>query len=51
MLLYKNVDAFYLTGSTGESFMMTPDERKRVVETVVDEVRGRRPDHGPTSEP
>lgn len=34
------VTGFYLTGSTGESFMMTPDERKRVVETVVDEVNG-----------
>ncbi len=39
-LLDKKVDGFYLTGSTGESFMMTPNERKRVVETVVDEVKG-----------
>jgi N-acetylneuraminate lyase len=39
-LLGKKVDGFYLTGSTGESFMMTPDERKRVVETVMDEVKG-----------
>ena len=39
-LLSKGVDGFYLTGSTGESFMMTPDERKRVVEVVMDEVKG-----------
>ena len=39
-LLGKGVDGFYLTGSTGESFLMTPDERKRVVETVMDEVKG-----------
>ena len=42
-LLSKGLDGFYLTGSTGESFMMTPDERKRVVEVVMDEVRGRVP--------
>lgn len=39
-LLEKKVSALYLTGSTGEAFMMTPDERKRVVETVVDEAGG-----------
>ena len=42
-LLRKGVNGLYLTGSTGESFMMTPEERKRVVETVVDEVGGRVP--------
>lgn len=42
-LLGKKVRALYLTGSTGEAFMMTSDERKRVVETVVDEVGGRVP--------
>lgn len=40
MLLDRKIEGFYLTGSTGESFMMTPDERKRVVETVIDEVGG-----------
>ena len=39
-LLDKKVEGLYLTGSTGESFMMTPDERKHVVETVIDEVGG-----------
>ena len=42
-LLRKGVNGLYLTGSTGESFMMTPEERKRVVETVVEEVAGRVP--------
>lgn len=31
------------TGSTGEFFLMSPSERKRVVEICVDEVRGRIP--------
>jgi 4-hydroxy-tetrahydrodipicolinate synthase len=31
------------TGSTGEFFLMSPDERKRVVEICTDEVRGRVP--------
>jgi N-acetylneuraminate lyase len=39
-LLGKGVNGFYLTGSTGESLMMTPDERKRVVEVVLEEVKG-----------
>lgn len=39
-LLDKKVNGLYLTGSTGESFMMSPQERMRVVETVVDEVQG-----------
>ena len=39
-LLGKGVNGLYLTGSTGESFMMSPQERMRVVETVVDEVQG-----------
>ncbi len=39
-LLDRKVSGLYLTGSTGESFMMSPQERMKVVETVVDEVRG-----------
>lgn len=42
-LIDKGVDGLYLTGSTGETFLMTPDERKKVVEIVVDEVAGRIP--------
>ena len=42
-LLKRGVHGLYLTGSTGESFLMTPDERKRVVAVVVDQVGGRVP--------
>ncbi len=42
-LLEFGVDGFYLTGSTGEAFLMTAEERKIVVETVIDEVNGRVP--------
>lgn len=42
-LLTQNVDGLYLTGSTGEAFLMTPNERKQVVEVVVDEVKGKIP--------
>lgn len=42
-LIERNVGGLYLTGSTGESFLMSIEERKRVVEVVVDEVAGRIP--------
>ncbi len=42
-LLERGIDGFYLTGSTGEGFMMDHDERKLVVETVVSQVAGRKP--------
>ena len=42
-LVAKNINGLYVTGSTGEGFMMSPDERKLVVETVMDEVAGRVP--------
>ncbi|MGL4738067.1 MAG: dihydrodipicolinate synthase family protein [Cellulosilyticaceae bacterium] len=42
-LLERDVDGFYLTGSTGEGFLMTGEERKKVVETVINRVAGRKP--------
>ena len=42
-LIDRGVHGLYLTGSTGEGFLMTPDERKKVVEDVIDETRGRLP--------
>lgn len=42
-LLGRGIDGFYLTGSTGEGFLMTGDERKLVVETVIKRVAGRKP--------
>lgn len=42
-LLDRGVHALYLTGSTGEGFLLTPEERKKVVENVIDEVKGRVP--------
>jgi len=42
-LIDRNVGGLYVTGSTGEAFLMSQQERKRVVEVVVDEVAGRVP--------
>ncbi|MBQ6819761.1 MAG: N-acetylneuraminate lyase [Clostridium sp.] len=42
-LISKGVDGLYLTGSTGEGFTMSSEERKRVVEIVMDENKGRVP--------
>ncbi|SCK01848.1 N-acetylneuraminate lyase [uncultured Clostridium sp.] len=42
-LIEKGVDGLYLTGSTGEGFIMDSEERKRVVEIVIDEASGRVP--------
>ncbi len=42
-LIEQDVDGLYITGSTGEGFLMNPEERKRVVEVVMDEVAGRVP--------
>jgi len=38
-LLKQKVNGLYLTGSTGEGFLMKDSERKRVVEIVIDEVK------------
>ena len=37
-LLSYPIGGLYLTGSTGEAFLMTPEERKRQVEIVMEEV-------------
>lgn len=42
-LIGRGVDGLYVTGSTGEAFMMAPEERKRALEVVTEEVRGRVP--------
>lgn len=42
-LIDKGVNGLYLTGSTGEGFTMTSEERKKVVEIVMDETAGRVP--------
>lgn len=39
-LLDKQVDGFYLSGSTGEGFLQSTRERESFLEIVVDEVRG-----------
>lgn len=41
MNIEKGVQGFYVCGSTGEAFLMTQEERQRVLEVVVDEVQGR----------
>lgn len=42
-LIARKLDGLYITGSTGESFLMSPEERKRVVEVTVEAVDGRLP--------
>lgn len=42
-LIDSGVGALYLTGSTGEAFLMEEKVRKAVVETVIDEADGRVP--------
>ena len=39
-MLEHGADGFYLTGSTGECFTMTMEERNLVVDTVIDQVKG-----------
>ncbi|HEY64546.1 MAG TPA: hypothetical protein G4O02_08235 [Caldilineae bacterium] len=42
-LLEKRVDGFYVCGTTGEGIFMSADDRRRVAEIVLDQVRGRVP--------
>lgn len=40
-LINQGIDGFYVNGSTGESFLMTPEERKKTVEAVIEANAGR----------
>lgn len=42
-LLSRDVDGFYVCGSTGEGLLMTEEERCQVVDAVISQVRGRVP--------
>ena len=42
-LISEKVNGLYITGSTGETFLMSQDEKKQVIEIIVDEVNGRVP--------
>lgn len=42
-LMEYDIGGLYLTGSTGESFLMNDEERKRQVEIIMDEVQGKLP--------
>ena len=42
-LITQGVHGLYLTGSTGEGFLMDMDERKKAVEIAMDETKGRVP--------
>ena len=42
-LISENVNGLYITGSTGETFLMSPEEKKEVINIVVEEVNGRIP--------
>lgn len=41
MNIAKGVSGFYVCGSTGEAFMLSTQERKSILETVMDQVSGR----------
>lgn len=39
--LERNVKGFYVNGSTAETFILSMDERKKLIDIVIDEVKGR----------
>ncbi len=39
----QKVSGLYITGSTGETFLMSPEEKKKVIDIIVEEVNGRVP--------
>lgn len=42
-LIEEGINGFYACGSTAEAFLLTAEERKKIVETVVEEVQGEVP--------
>lgn len=42
-LINQNIEGFYVCGSTGEAFILSMDERKRILETVLEENNGQKP--------
>ena len=42
-LISEGVDGLYITGSTGETFLMSQEEKKQAIEIIVEEVNGRVP--------
>ena len=42
-LISAKVDGLYITGSTGETFLMSQEEKKQAIEIIVEEVNGRVP--------
>ncbi|WP_053986171.1 N-acetylneuraminate lyase [Niameybacter massiliensis] len=42
-LIRQGMNGFYVCGSTGEAFLLTDEERKKIVEVVVNQVAGRVP--------
>ena len=42
-LVSQKVNGLYITGSTGETFLMSQQEKKNVIEIIVEEVNGRVP--------
>ena len=43
VLINENADGFYVCGSTGESLLLSLDERKLILDTVIEAVNGRVP--------
>ncbi len=43
LLIARGVNGFYVCGSTGESFLLEKEERKKILETVINETAGRVP--------
>ena len=42
-LISEKVDGLYITGSTGETFLMSQEEKKQAIDIIVEEVNGRVP--------